>query len=180
MTCPPHNIEENTSLRGMVINMRRFADLVEKYLIRTIIISLVLLVLVQGLMTKDTWRFYLSFGERLEGQVIEYPVNTTDEDAESNAPVESPYAILVISTENNLALPKAKVLVNNKELANFTQNEVQLNLMAGDIVEIDTTSYNFPVEFKITQVSDNISFPERDKSYTANQGLVMIGKIIVK
>ncbi len=160
--------------------MRKFADLVEKYLIRSIALSLVLLVLVQGLMTSDTWRFYLSFGERLEGQVIEYPVNTGDGGWGTKTITESPYASLTVHIEKYLALPKAKILVNDKEVANFAQNEISLNLMAGDVVEIDTTSYNFPIDFKISQTSDNLSFPKQGNIYTANQSLVMIGKVIVK
>lgn len=163
------------------LNMKKFANLVEKYLIRSIVICLVLLVVVQGLMTHDSWRFYLSWGERLEGQVIEYPVNTTDKDREdNNLAVESPYALLTIAVEKYSGLPKAKLLINEKEVANFKNNEIQIKVMAGDVVEIDATNYNFPIEFKIDNVSENLSFPKTGDTYIANQSLVMIGKIIVK
>ncbi len=161
--------------------MKKFADLVEKYLIRSIVLSLVLLVLVQGIMTKDPLRLYLSWGERLEGQIIEYPVNTVDpEKEETNPAVESPYALMTITVDKYSSLPKAKIMVNGQEKMDFSQNEIQLKIMAGDVVEIDSTSYNFPVEYNITKISDNLSFPERGTAYTANGTIVMIGKIIVK
>lgn len=161
--------------------MKKLADLIEKYLIRSIIFTLITLALVQGIMTKDPIRFYLSFSERLEGQTIEYPVNTIDSDSEDLAlPVENPYALVTITIDKYSSLPNSKVIVNGKEITTFTEKEIQLKIMAGDVVEIDSTAYNFPVDYKITKVSDNLSFPEQGNTYTANGSLVMIGKVIVK
>lgn len=161
--------------------MKKLADLIEKYLIRSIVFTLIALVLVQGIMTKDPIRFYLSFSERLEGQTIEYPVNTIDNEQEDlTAPVENPYALVTISIDKYSSLPNAKVLVNGKEVSNFNEEEIQLKIMAGDVLEIDSTSYNFPVDYKISKVSENLSFPEQGNTYTANGSLVMIGKVIVK
>lgn len=161
--------------------MRKFANLIEKYLIRSIVLCLVLLVLVQGMMTKDPLRIYLSWGERLEGQIIEYPVNTiSDEEEETKQLVESPYALMTIAIEEYSTLPQAKIIINGEEKNDFTKKEVQLKVMAGDVVEIDSRAYNFPIEYHIIKVSDNLSFPERSKSYTAYGTIVMVGKIIVK
>ncbi|HZK44326.1 MAG TPA: hypothetical protein VFC73_08625 [Syntrophomonadaceae bacterium] len=161
--------------------MRRFIKLVEKYLIRSIVLALVLLVLVQGLMTKDSMRFYMSWGERMEGQVIEYPVNTTDEKrGDLDKSVESPYGLISISADKYLSLPKAKLLINGKEVKDFTQNELQFKIMAGDVVEIDSTAYNFPIDYNVSKVSNNLSFPETGQAYTANGTIVMVGKVIVK
>lgn len=161
--------------------MKKLADLLERYLIRSIVFTLIALVVVQGFMTKDPIRFYLSFSERLEGQTIEYPVHSIDNEQEDlTQPVENPYALITITVDKFSSLPNAKVLVNGKEITDFTDREVQLKIMAGDVLEIDSTSYNFPVDYNITKVSDNLSFPEQGSTYTANGSLVMIGKIIVK
>ena len=50
--------------------MRKFFDRVERTLIRVIVIALVALVVVQGIMTNDQLRFYLSWSERMEGQAL--------------------------------------------------------------------------------------------------------------
>jgi hypothetical protein len=42
----------------------------EKILVRFLILSLVLLVIAQSLLTSDPMRFYLSWAERLEGEPI--------------------------------------------------------------------------------------------------------------
>ncbi|NLJ73337.1 MAG: hypothetical protein GX333_10020 [Syntrophomonadaceae bacterium] len=161
--------------------MKKFIKLVERYLMRTIVITLVVLVVVQSLMTYDNWRFYLSLGERLEGQVIKFPVNTADKGEEDNLKeVKSPYALLTISYDKYDALPKANILINDKVLANLTDNDVDVLVAAGDVLEIDATAYNFPIEFIVSGVSDNLFFPEKGEIYISNQSLVMIGKIIVK
>ncbi|NLU48826.1 MAG: hypothetical protein GXX09_00205 [Syntrophomonadaceae bacterium] len=77
-------------------------------------------------------------------------------------------------------LARARVLVNNEEVASFTGKNVELKVMAGDIVEIDSTYYNFPVSFKITAVSSNLAAPSLNQSFTSNQGIVMLGKVVVK
>lgn len=145
-----------------------------------IALSLAAVVLTQGFMTREPFRLYLSWGERLEGQLFEYPAVAERPDPTPPAKVESPDAVLTIVIEEYSALPKAVILVNNKERTRFENREVRLEVMAGDTIEIDSTSYDFPINYRINSVSDNLSFPEKDSVYTANHSIVMIGKVIVK
>ncbi|SHH10527.1 hypothetical protein SAMN02745221_01691 [Thermosyntropha lipolytica DSM 11003] len=164
--------------------VKRIGDKVEKILLRTIVITALIIVIVQGLMVKEPFRLYLSWGERLEGQRIEYPVNKVDYGGENEFEVKSPYAFVVIKAEKYDSLPEAVVLVNNREVKRFTSNEIKLKVMGGDRVEIDSTFYNVPVEYKIKDVSPNLSYPEKGMVYRSNGGqdggMVMIGEIIVK
>ena len=164
--------------------MKRIIDKVEKYLIRIIVLSLLVIVVVQGMMTHDPLRLYLSWSERMEGQVIEYPVAGDAKTANKNKPetlkTASPQAYLVIETKEFSSLPRSIILVNGNEKARFNDKEVKLLLKANDVVEIDSCAYNFPVTYCIKNSSDNLAFPEKEKLYTANQSIVMIGKIIVK
>lgn len=169
--------------------MKKYINLVEKYLIRFIVLFLVALVVVQGLMTRDDLRLYLSLGERLEGQYIGQPaINESPDPASAvqnlgdsdKASRESPQAQLTISVERFASLPRAVILVNHHPYREFTEKEMSLELAAGDIVEIDTTFYSFPVSFLIKETSSNVAYPEKNQIYQANQGIVMVGKIIVK
>ncbi|HQA06651.1 MAG TPA: hypothetical protein PLM20_03560 [Syntrophomonadaceae bacterium] len=160
--------------------MRNFVNRIEKYLIRIIALSLAAVVLTQGFMTREPFRLYLSWGERLEGQLLEYPAVAERPDPVPPAQVESPDAVLTIVIEKYSALPKAVILVNDKERTCFENREVTLEVMAGDTIEIDSTAYDFPINYRISSVSDNLSFPEKDSVYTANHSIVMIGKVIVK
>lgn len=169
--------------------MKKYINLVEKYLIRIIVIFLTALVVVQGLMTRDDLRLYLSLGERLEGQYIGQPALNESQEPEPSVPNdnsaqkavrESPRAQLTISIERFSSLPRAVILVNHHPYREFTEKEMRLELAAGDVVEIDTTFYSFPVSFLIKDTSSNVAYPEKNQVYQANQGIVMVGKIIVK
>lgn len=164
--------------------MKRIIDKVEKYLIRIIVLSLLVIVVVQGMMTHDPLRLYLSWSERMEGQVVEYPVaggaKTENKDKPETLKASSSQAYLVMEIKEFSSLPRTIVLVNGQEKARFHDKEVKLLLQAADVVEIDSRAYNFPVNYRIKNASDNLSFPELDTLYTSNQSIVMIGKIIVK
>ncbi|MDD3880343.1 MAG: hypothetical protein PHP26_10230 [Syntrophomonas sp.] len=167
--------------------MKRFVEKVEKFLIRTIILTVLIIVVVQGAMTKDSWRFYLSLGERLEGQTIEFPVNNFPVvDSRKNSanlhsqPLQSPHAEITLQVEKFSSLPRAIIMVNGEERAKFVNGEVALELNAGDVVEIDASYYNFPLSFIVKDCSPNLAHPEKGKTFTSNQSIAMIGKIIVK
>ncbi len=163
---------------GMLV--KRFIEKVEKYLIRSVALIFVALIVVQGLMTHDDMRLYLSWGERLEGQSIEIPVHSPEPQPEEIAQAHSPYAVLVLSLEEFASLPKASILVNGEEYKAFEGKQLELKLLAGDVVEIDASAYSFPVRFKVEKVSDNLAFPMRDEIYVCNHDVVMIGKVVVK
>lgn len=162
--------------------MKQFIDKVEKYLIRFIVLGVILLVVGQGLMTQDSMRLFLSWGERMEGQTVEFPVNSGESalDEDMAATVESPHALVVLGIQKYSSLPKAHVLVNGEQRESFLEKELTLQLMAGDVIEIDSSYYNFPVEVKVEKVSENLAFPRKDEIYTGNHDIVMIGKIVVK
>jgi hypothetical protein len=78
------------------------------------------------------------------------------------------------------SLPRAKILINGREKYIFTEKQVTIDIKAGDTVEIDSTAYNFPIDYKIVSVSSNLAHPAAKQIFTANQTIVMVGKIIVK
>lgn len=163
--------------------MKKIINKVEKYLIRIIVLSLLVIVVVQGMMTHDPLRLYLSWSERMEGQVVEYPVAGDAKTENKDKPelkANSPQAYLIMETKEFSSLPRSIILVNGREKARFNDKEVKLLLKANDVVEIDSCAYNFPVNYYIKNSSDNLAFPEKGTMYTANQSIVMIGKIIVK
>ncbi len=161
--------------------MKNFVNRVERSLIRFAIFSLLLMVAVQGLMTADPIRFYLSWGERMEGQNLEFPVSYQEQDSSPAAGgIKSPQTKLAIAVEKFSSLPRAKILINGQEKYSFTERQVTIDINAGDTVEIDSTAYNFPIDYKIMSVSSNLAYPSSKQIFTANQTIVMVGKIIVK
>lgn len=162
-------------------DLKKLIDKTEKILIRTIVLGMVLLAVVQGVMVNEPARLYLSWAERLEGEIVKYPAASSWEGADSEPIViASPQAVLTLSLQQFSSLPQAKILLNDQEWASFESREVEISLIGGDIIEVDCTAYNFPVEFVIESVSENMAWPEPGKSFSANQSIVMIGKVIVK
>lgn len=164
--------------------MKNFWDRVERLLMRFVVVAIVAIVLIQGIMTHDSWRLYLSWGERLEGQRIEYPASTRprEEPPRTEGPSSqySRQARLVVGLTEFSSLPRAVLLVNGKKVATFEDRKKTLNVQGGDVLEIDSTAYNFPVEYVVREVSPNCTFPKKGQLFTANQNIVMVGKIIVK
>ena len=161
--------------------MHKILDKTEKILLRTVVMGMVLLVVVQGIMVNEPARLFLSWAERMEGQTLKFPAAVNQEDTEQESPaINSPQAAMTISIQQFSSLPQTKVLINGEERAFFEKKEMEIPLMAGDTIEIDCTSYNFPVEFSIDTTSENLAWPEKGKTFTANQSIVMIGKVIVK
>ncbi len=161
--------------------MKDYIRKIEKGLMKFVVLGIVIMVVVQGFMSVDPIRLYLSWGERMEGEPIQLPVATTSENADPDADQAiSPQARVAIEISQFSSLPRAQILVNGQTKAAFTGKRATVTVDAGDTIEIDATAYNFPIEFNIAAVSSNLAFPEKGQVYAANQGIVMIGKSIVK
>lgn len=157
-------------------------DEIGKRAVRLLIFSFVALVAVQGLMTNDGIRFYLSLGERLEGQMAVLETAAITEPGEileipcSTSSPGSIYLELVDYT----CLDRVRVLINGREMGRMSSSRVKLYVTAGDVLEIDTQAYNHPITLKITSVSSNLAFPEEGMTFTSDQAVTMVGKVRVK
>ena len=166
-------------MAGGMIFLHDLINRIEKGMVRFVVLCLLGLVLVQGLMTSEPIRFFLSWGERMEGQPIEIPASQSNQAALPEE-IKSPQAAVTLKIDKFSALPKAKVLVNGQERARFDENKTTVSLQASDTLEIDSTAYNFPIDYEIASTSSTLEFPSPGQKYTANQAVVMVGKIIVK
>lgn len=155
---------------------------VEKYLMRLVVVSLVMVVVAQGLMTDDSTRFYMSWSERMEGQNLPTPVVVPDDklSPSTNADIKSPEALLTIELSQYTSAPQAKILINGQSRYSFSRQQVLIRVKAGDTVEIDASNCRVPLDFKIVSGSANLAYPNQGQVFSGNQSMVMIGKIIVK
>lgn len=162
--------------------MKNFIERMEHFIIRLVIIGLVLMVGVQAIMTQDQYRMFLSWGERLEGEALNYPVNTVREPSSPvvGTDVKSSRVQIVLALGKYSSLPRAVAIINHDQKFSFDRRELNLNLKAGDVVEIDCREYNFPVQFRVEDISANAAFPRKGQTWTTNQGILMIGKVVVK
>ncbi|MGE5423059.1 MAG: hypothetical protein ACM3QW_07330 [Ignavibacteriales bacterium] len=157
----------------------RVLDEVEKYLIRLVVFGLIALVTVQGAMTSDSIKFYLSLGEHLEGKNVEAPAAAVD-DLSAYTMLNSDVASITIDTVDYTSLNKAFLVVNGHRQGNFSEGRLTTDVSSGDVIEIDTSWYSHPVQFKVVRTSSNLRFPSEGFSITADQSMTVIGKTILK
>jgi len=157
-------------------------DEIGKRAVRMLIFSFVALIIVQGLMTNDGIRFYLSLGERLEGQVaLVETAAVTEADAITEIPCStSSPGYICLELQDYTHLDRVRILINGREVERMSSSRVKLYVTAGDVLEIDTTAYNHPITLKITGASSNLAFPQEGMTFTSHQAVTMVGKIMVK
>ncbi|NLB18326.1 MAG: hypothetical protein GX825_06275, partial [Syntrophomonadaceae bacterium] len=78
------------------------------------------------------------------------------------------------------SLDKAKILINGRIIGSMLEGRIKLYVTAGDVIEMDTRSYPYPVSIEIVNVSTNLSFPQEGTVFTSKEAMLLLGKIVVK
>lgn len=132
------------------------------------------LIVLQILLTQEPVRFYLSFAERLEG--VPWPGR------ESAAAFSLPTATgeVKIRVCSYFSLPRAVVLVNGREVADFQDGEVSLKVCSGDEIVIDGSTYDCQLVFQITAVSMGVLWPPVDYRVTTDASQVSLGRVWIE
>ncbi|MGI6648438.1 MAG: hypothetical protein ACOX5W_05045 [Bacillota bacterium] len=184
-----------------------WGEKLEKWLVRFVIFGLVALVVTQTLMTQDPFRFYLSFAERLEAQRMgldELPeskqiqptlVPTNPEDGENQInsglteefnsndliglqpAISETIGTITLELINFSSMPKATVLVNGQEVADFREKRVTIPVRTDDILEINGSYYQHSLTVLILDVSENVRYPKEKQEIKVNQSLARIGQV---
>lgn len=160
----------------------KIMDEIGKRVVRFLIFGLVSLVVVQGLMTNDNIRFYLSLGERFEGREVTVTTAVTSELGEIPeipCSTSSPGSFY-LELQDYTSLDKVRLLVNGHEMGGMSSSRVKLYVTSGDVIEIDTQAYNHPITLKITNVTTNLAFPAEGMTITSQQAVTMVGKVKAK
>lgn len=112
----------------------------ERILVRVTLMGLVLMVASQLILTGSTTSMLdFSLPNSLDIEQAEMTLG-------QNFDTHSKISIVLVDYSS---LGKAIVLVNGKKKADFSERRVTLKIYPGDLVEIDTTFYTYPIAFKI-------------------------------
>jgi len=151
---------------------------------RLAIMLAVVLVLVQGAMLNDDIRYRLSIGEQLEGRPVteqsHQAVQAASDSVLTGEEMVSPWAEIELEMMQFTSLPRAMVLVNGQWAGNFIEPKLRLRVLAADDIEIDTSSYEFPVQFQIKRVSVNVVQTSTGDVLRSSGGRIYVGKVMVK
>jgi hypothetical protein len=143
----------------------------EKGLQIFLVILFSLMVILQVVMTKEPFRFYLSFAERMEG--IPWPQGSSM----VTQPAGEAVGEIKIELCNYFILPQAAVYVNGKKTAGFEEREVLLTVRPGDEIILDGTAYPYPLTFQVCAVSSGVSWPPINYQVTTDKSRVSLGKV---
>ncbi len=143
------------------------ASRLERILVRLVVISLVLLVTVQALLTEDDTRVFLSYTDRLEG--VRW--------APDESPQDDPVPSLEIEVSNGPSAPWAKVLVDGKEVASFRKKIIRVPVQDGQLVEIDGTRWRRLTKFRVRWVHPNMVEPRVGTEVITQGTIQTVGRV---
>jgi hypothetical protein len=148
-----------------------FIEEVEKLLFRVAILGVVLLIVVQAFMTRDSFRYYLSRTEQLEGRLMENGV----EAAAGNQ--ISPLTTVTFTLRDYSAAPKVDLKVNGRTVANFFEREVTIAVNDEDLIELDGEFYTHSLVFVVKGTSGPVSYPETGAEFVVQNGVTAVGRV---
>ncbi|NPV90331.1 MAG: hypothetical protein HPY50_06135 [Firmicutes bacterium] len=172
-------------------------DRIGSWVLRVSVIGLVALVTVQLLMTNDPFRLYMGLNQTLGEQVSQkaapsstpVPGSTDDtgkvDEGSKAVPVQAPGidrgdASMTLSLLDYTSLERLTVKVNGKAAGDFSQKELVIAVKNGDIIEIDSTAYPYPVEITIIQSAENLLYPKANQSLTLKKEVARVGPVKLK
>jgi len=146
----------------------------EKSLHGFLLVCFLGLVTLQVLFTKEPFRFYLSFAERLEG--VSWPV----QELPAVGRAEERVGKIQITLVGYFSLPRAAVLINGRQVANFKEREIWVKVKEGDEIEIDGSAYACPLTFRVSQVSPAVISPRVNYRIGTAGTRVSLGEVRMK
>ena len=74
-------------------------------------------------------------------------------------------------------LPRVRVLVNDEVKGSFNNRYVTVEVHQGDIIHLDGTFYNSPVNIEVLSVTRGIIHPRGGEIFRLNGNLLSLGKV---
>jgi hypothetical protein len=138
----------------------------EKLLFTAFIVCFIALIAVQITLSSPALRPLVSVDGRYEGN----PLKTEEYLYDVG---EVTIKLVKPEPENNIG-----ILLNGEEAAVFSGNEVTLEVLDGDVIEIDASAAKSEIEVRITNVSDNLSRKYIGKSLTVKGSVKILSQIL--
>ena len=87
---------------------------------------------------------------------------------------------VVLELADYTELPEAFVLLNGEPVRNFTQKEVAVRVVRGDVISVDASAYEKAVRVRVKSVSSVIDPKTLHELTTLKQNSAVIGKVFLK
>jgi len=169
----------------------RFAGRLEKFLIKTVLIGMALLIVVQIALTNDSARVFLNYIDRLEGSdywvpelvyntkesvptIAEIPVNVK----EKQLPKKKGF--ISIKMHDFASLDFVKIIINDDTVTRFSQNPVMLEVSDGDLIKIDGSAYQMPIKYEVVKVSEKVVAPQVGLTVKTNGNIAEVNCVLIE
>lgn len=141
---------------------------IERTIFLLFFISFAALLLVQAVMLHPSVRASLIVQEVLEGTPL------GSEEALYNE------GTVVLKLKGSSPNKDIKVLINGKEAAEFTESKLQLQIIDGDVIEIDGSAFRREIDVTIHSCSDNISPEYLGKTVTVFSNIKKLARVRIR
>jgi hypothetical protein len=138
----------------------------EKFLFTAFLISFLLLVAVQITLSSPALRPFVSVDGRYEG----VPMKTEEYLYDAG---EVTLELVKPKSETNIG-----ILLNGELAAGFSEPQITLEVLDGDVIEIDASNAKGEVEVRISGVSSNISKKYVGKSLVVRNSIKILSQIM--
>lgn len=85
--------------------------------------------------------------------------------------------VVTLQLKNFSSLPLAKVLINGEPRGEFRDRYVTVFVREGDVLEIDGTRYNRPLDIEVLDVSREVIMPVAGARITVEGSVSPLGKV---
>lgn len=150
--------------------------IIEYLLIRGVLFLLIALLAVQaGMFLEPSWRIQMNTALSMEG----VPLAEEQLLAQAGGIEAAPWAVVSLRLLNFASLPEVAVLVDGQEMADFTYNEVTLNVRHGSIIAVRNSNPQMPVTVTLSKKTPNISQPAEGESVSGS-GTLFFEPVVIE
>lgn len=141
-------------------------DRLERTLVRLVVVIAVVVMLVQTLRAGDPLR---------DSAVPVTSLERTRPSFYTADLLQEP--VITLQLKNYSTLPLARVLVNGESRGEFRDRYVTVFVQEGDIIEVDGSRYNRPLEIEVLDVSKEILVPLAGEHLRVEGGITRLDRV---
>ncbi len=149
--------------------VREYNKRIEKLLFKAVLLGLLILVVFQIVMLKDSVRMFLNYTTMLEGRSLRAEGMLMEE------------GYVCLSLENGTSLSGIELLLNGEPIASLDTRGVRVHVRNNDVLELDASRNKKGCAWvHVVEVSDNVMQPPVGLRTRAANKINLISRITIK
>lgn len=150
-------------------------DSVEKIIVGIVLLTMLVLVISQGLLMIPWLAGEMNWAHHLEGE----PLKEEELIYLAGNISSTPWALINLRLTDHVSLPGVKVLVDGSEISSFLQRDISITVKQGSIISVQNPNPDLSVTIEVAQKTPNIIIPEINDR-VVGQGLLFFDPVVIK